>query len=133
MSYLQILAYLAIALANRFGWLGVAFGQALDYLKPHAAGAVPEAALAAPDELKRAVVEFLDGVADKIPQTLVRLVVRRAIDAVPSVIDALWDMLFERQVVGASFKDATGGAVMASPGFDDAVPLEVVAELAGQV
>ena len=131
MSWVAILANLAVAIAQKWGWLGVAFGQAIEYLKPHAAGAVPEGALSAPDELKRAVVEFLDGVADKIPQPLVRLVVRRAIDAVPSVIDTLWDMLFERQVVGASF-EAAAGVAMASPGFDDAVPLEVVAELAKQ-
>ena len=131
MTWASLLVSLSLALLRRFGYLGVAFGMALEHLKPHAAGAVPEGAMSAPDELKRAVVEFLDSVADKIPQPLVRLVVRRAIDAVPSVIDTLWDMLFERQVVGASYSTATGGAVMAA-GFDDAVPLEVVAELAKQ-
>ena len=55
MTWVAILANLAVAIAQKWGWLGVAFGQAIEYLKPHAAGAVPEGALSAPDELKRAV------------------------------------------------------------------------------
>lgn len=136
MTWVQLLSTLAVVLARQWGWLGTTFRMALDLaqqstsLKMAFASAVPDGVTAAPSELTRAIMDFLNAAIDKVDSRLARLVLKRAVEAVPIVIDQLWDALFGKAMVGCAYADhPESPRTVQSAAFDDAVPAEILEEM----
>jgi hypothetical protein len=128
MTYQALLMILIGVITRQFGWFGSSVALAVAQA-PMPTGDVPPNALAAPSELKTALIALVNSLIDQIPQPLARLVLRQATSAIPAVIDQVWDQLFNKSKVGCAYLDHPEAQLTAVAPFDDAIPAEILADI----